>query len=464
MSLRLFNGIAVLVVLATHSASAQGVIYSYDSAGHLMKANYGAAGTVTYTYDNAGRLIARTPSTGGGAAWTVSETHISNFSAAQPIGFFTVTVSNTQGSAPTSGTVTVTETPASNETSFSLAGPNWNCSANTCTRSDVLAAGSSYPPITVTVSLAADSSTQVSNQVTVSGGGLAQASVTDVAAIIPALTDIPAGDSFFVPAIDLLRESGITSGCAVNAYCETDTVTQGQMAVFVVRSVMGADNFTYTANPYFTDVPPTYIFFKWIQKMQDLGIAVPCSQTQFCPEQAMTRGLMAILIIRGRYGLPNPPNVPATPIFTDVLSTDPLFPFIQKMSQVGITAGCAVGMYCPGQSVTRGQMAVFIIKGMFNLLLPAGTPILSVAPASILTGQSVPVTIQAQYTNFASGVTQVSAGPGITVSNVTVVNATTLTAQFAAAGNATVGPRSILVTTGGQEATLPNVFQVTSPQ
>jgi YD repeat-containing protein len=253
VSLRFYNGISVLVVLAAHSAFAQGVIYSYDSAGHLMKANYGAAGTVTYTYDNAGRLIARVPATGGGAAWTISKTHISNFSAAQPIGFFTVTVSNTQGSAPTSGTVTVTEVPASNETLLGLAGANWNCSGNTCTRSDALAPGSSYPSITVTVSLAADSSTQVSNQVTVSGGGLAQASVTDVAAIIPALTDIPAGDSFFVPAIDLLRESGITSGCAVNAYCETDTVTQGQMAVFVVRSVMGG-------------VPTTHIFFKWIQK------------------------------------------------------------------------------------------------------------------------------------------------------------------------------------------------------
>jgi hypothetical protein len=51
------------MILEAHPASAQGVIYSYDSAGRLMKANYGAAGTVTYTYDNAGHLITRVPAT-----------------------------------------------------------------------------------------------------------------------------------------------------------------------------------------------------------------------------------------------------------------------------------------------------------------------------------------------------------------------------------------------------------------
>jgi hypothetical protein len=50
----------VLVPFSKHPASAQGVTYSYDSAGHLAAANYGALGTVTYTYDNAGHLITRT--------------------------------------------------------------------------------------------------------------------------------------------------------------------------------------------------------------------------------------------------------------------------------------------------------------------------------------------------------------------------------------------------------------------
>jgi hypothetical protein len=52
------------------------------------------------------------------------------------------------------------------------------------------------------------------------------------------------------------------------------------------------------------------------------------------------------------------------------------------------------------------------------------------------------------------------AGPGITVSSVNVTNGTTLTAQLTVTGSAALGPRSITVTTGSEEATLPNGFRV----
>jgi hypothetical protein len=58
------------------------------------------------------------------------------------------------------------------------------------------------------------------------------------------------------------------------------------------------------------------------------------------------------------------------------------------------------------------------------------------------------------------GVTQVSAGAGITTSNISIASGTTLTAQFAVAPGAALGPRSITVTTGNEEATLPNGFRV----
>ena len=46
-----------------------------------------------------------------------------------------------------------------------------------------------------------------------------------------------------------------------------------------------------------------------------------------------------------------------------------------------------------------------------------------------LAGQTGTVTITGLNTNFAAGTSQVSMGTGITVSNVSVLNATTLTAQ-----------------------------------
>jgi hypothetical protein len=109
-------------------------------------------------------------------------------------------------------------------------------------------------------------------------------------------------------------------------------------------------------------------------------------------------------------------------------------------------------------------MAVFIMRGMFDLVPSGGTvfPTLSVAPTVVSEGLAATVTIQGQNTNFAAGVSQVSAGPGITVSNVNVINGTTLTAQFTASPTTALGPRSIVVLTGTQEATLPNVFTVTA--
>ena len=127
------------------------------------------------------------------------------------------------------------------------------------------------------------------------------------------------------------------------------------------------------------------------------------------------------------------------------------------MKQVGITDGCGTTVYCPNDPVTRGQMAVFVMRGAFNQLLPAGTPVVvAVSPAAGSQGQTVTVTIEGQNTNFAAGTTQVSAVAGITVTNVNVTSATTLTAQFTIDAGAAPGPRSLIVTTGSEEAALPN--------
>jgi hypothetical protein len=233
------------------------------------------------------------------------------------------------------------------------------------------------------------------------------------------------------------------------------------MAVFVVRSVFGNDNFTYSQTPYFSDVPANYLYFPWIQKLQELGIAFPCSSNQYCPESAVTRGIMAVLIVRSRLGTSTPTNYPATPYFTDVPPSHPFFPWVQKMKQLGITAGCGPTTYCPDDPVNRGQMAVFIMRGEFNQLLPTNASVLVwVSPPNTQIGHTAVVTIAGQNTHFASPITQVGAGSGITVSNVNVVNETILTVQLTAQAGAAIGPRSITVITGNEEATLPNVFWV----
>ena len=116
---------------------------------------------------------------------TISKTHAGNFTQGQTGATYTVTVGNSAGSAPTSSPVTVTETVPAGMTLVSMSGgTTWNCaSLPTCTTSEVLPGGSSYAPITVTVNVAAGAASQLTNQVTVSGGGSASASTSDVTSI-----------------------------------------------------------------------------------------------------------------------------------------------------------------------------------------------------------------------------------------------------------------------------------------
>ena len=87
--------------------------------------------------------------------------------------------------------MTVVDTLPSGLTATALAGTGWSCTLGTltCTRSDALAAGASYPAVTVTVNVASTAPASVTNQATVSGGGetnTANNSASDPTAITPA--------------------------------------------------------------------------------------------------------------------------------------------------------------------------------------------------------------------------------------------------------------------------------------
>jgi hypothetical protein len=274
--------------------------------------------------------------------------------------------------------------------------------------------------------------------------------------------DVPPPYPFF-DAIGLLWGRSITGGCSSDPprFCPDDNITRGQMAVFIVRAIMGGDSFSYNSTPYFDDAPSSYPFFKWIQKMWELGITSGCGPSAYCPDSPVTRGQMAVFIIRTRLGPTAAFNYPPDALFNDTIGNG-FYSWIQKMGQLGITAGCAAGQYCPDSPVTRGQMAVFIMRGAFNQLLPGPRPlVLSVVPNTASPGQTMSVSITGQNTYFNGGTPQVTAGPGITVTNISVSSATTLTAQLSVAPDAATGPRSITVTIPGEiEATLPNGFRV----
>jgi hypothetical protein len=276
--------------------------------------------------------------------------------------------------------------------------------------------------------------------------------------------DVPPSDYQF-DAVNLLKEKNITSGCSTDDYCPTASITRAQMAIFIVRAVYnGSDDFPYSTVPYFSDVGPSDFGFAWIQHMYELGITTGCATGLFCPDDTVTRAQMAIFLIRARYGAATLFTSPATPYFADVPSGSFGYAWIQRLREDNITTGCSQTDYCPSNAVNRGDMAIFVMRGAFNQLLPAGEPVIaSVSPATLPQGASGLFTVTALGTGFLQGSTVMVPVGGVTASAPTVTSPTSFTVTLTASSIAPQQPVSIYVQTGIEEAVLPNGLLVAPP-
>src|ERR1044071_9306923 len=178
-------------------------------------------------------------------------------------------------------------------------------------------------------------------------------------------TDVPVTGLFYTE-ISNIAARGITVGCGGGNYCPNDPVTREQMAAFIMRS-LGEFSPPTPSSQRFLDVPPSNVFYNFIDRLAALGITVGCGGGNYCPSALVTREQMAAFIIRA-IGMPNPP-APASQRFNDVPPSNPFYAFIEQMAVRGITAGCGPGVYCPSANVTRAQMAAFLVRG-FGLADP----------------------------------------------------------------------------------------------
>jgi hypothetical protein len=176
---------------------------------------------------------------------------------------------------------------------------------------------------------------------------------------------------------------------------------------------------------------------------------------------------MAMFMVRARLALYGASfSFNPTPYFADVPTNvegnGMPFPFIQRAYDEHITSGCASNplSYCPDELVTRGEMASFIMRGLFNETMVIGptAPYLAAAsPNWVLQteGSQITVTITGANTNFQSGDTVTVPSGMLTVSNIVVNSATSISATLRVNANAVAGPQAMVVTTGGQNITLP---------
>jgi hypothetical protein len=163
--------------------------------------------------------------------------------------------------------------------------------------------------------------------------------------------------------IEQLSNAGVTGGCTSSPpnYCPEDSVTRAQMAVFLEKGT----HYPMLFNP--TNVLPSFDDTAghwaedWIEALKSDGVTSGCAVGLYCPEDPVTRAQMAVFLLKAEHGVSYTPP-PATGAFADVPLGYWADKWIEQLAAEGITGGCATGLYCPDDPVTRAQMAVFLVK------------------------------------------------------------------------------------------------------
>ncbi len=95
-----------------------------------------------------------------------------------------------------------------------------------------------------------------------------------------------------------------------------------------------------------------------IIKIADAGITSGCSTDLYCPYALVSRAQMATFLVRA-FGLPSS----SADAFSDDGGSGH-HASINALAAAGVTKGCEPGRFCPSSTVTRGELATFIMRAL----------------------------------------------------------------------------------------------------
>ena len=96
------------------------------------------------------------------------------------------------------------------------------------------------------------------------------------------------------------------------------------------------------------------------------GISPPQSQPAFCPDNTVTRAQIAVYLLKSKYG-PSYTPPPASGIkFNDIAKDYWAASWIEDLSNKGITAGCDEHNYCPENLVTRDTIPILFLRTFYG--------------------------------------------------------------------------------------------------
>jgi hypothetical protein len=184
-------------------------------------------------------------------------------------------------------------------------------------------------------------------------------------------SDVTTANPFY-RFIETIFHKGVTSGCTASTYCPAAATVREQVAVFLLRAKLGNAYTPPACAGIFQDVTCPSTFANFIEDLANRKITSGCSLQPplYCPGNPVTRAQMAIFLLRALEGAAYLPPACGTAPFGDVPTTHPFCVWIKELAARSVTSGCGNGNYCPDATVTREQMAAFLTR-TFGLLLNA---------------------------------------------------------------------------------------------
>jgi len=153
-----------------------------------------------------------------------------------------------------------------------------------------------------------------------------------------------------------LYSQGVIDGFLDNTFRPDVSVTRGQAAKMLATALkLDTKN---VQDPYYKDVPKSSEFYRAVAALQNAGIMSGYSNSTFMPNEPITRGELAKIIVLA-FHLEVSPTY--NHIFKDVDSKSSNAIYIQTLIDLNITEGTTPVTFSPFEPVTRGQFASFVV-------------------------------------------------------------------------------------------------------
>lgn len=163
----------------------------------------------------------------------------------------------------------------------------------------------------------------------------------------------------FYNDIYYLSKSNVITGFVDGTFRPNEIVSRGQAAIMIIRAFHIPIE---TVDTPFTDVHPTSKAAGYIAAAHERGIISGYPDKTFRPNEPVTRGAMAIFLARAfQY------QDKAESSFTDINSNMKAYDSIQKIIAANITFGFEDNTYRPDIGVTRASFSAFLYRGITGM-------------------------------------------------------------------------------------------------